>query len=190
MASPKLAYFLGFVFYWTVWCLLVPVLLMTRVEIKSLVEPNSVFFKGKNIVNILCLTLPLLFAYVYAFPRVIHSATFQIIAASLFLAIINGTLEEFFWRGFYLKLLASDRRLYILISSIGFAIWHFAPQLIFSNKAPGGQYSFVAFAFLLGIAFSIVAYNTKSILLVTICHVLFDFSGLGGRIYFSQIANN
>jgi hypothetical protein len=33
-------------------------------------------------------------------------------------------------------------------------------QQIFPNKQPGGEISFVAFAFVLGIIFSIVAYNT------------------------------
>ena len=55
--------------------------------------------------------------------------------------------------------------------------------LIFPNKSPGGQMSFVGFAFLPGVLFSEVAYNTKSILVVSICHILFDFAGLGGRIY-------
>jgi len=90
------------------------------------------------------------------------------------LALINAPLEELLWRGLYLKLFGSDKWLYIIYSSLGFAIWHFAPQQIFPNKQPGGQISFVAFAFVLGIIFSIVAYHTKSILLVSICHILFD----------------
>lgn len=38
---------------------------------------------------------------------------------------------------------------------------------------------------MLGLAYASVTRNTRSILLPTVAHVLFDLSGLGARIYFS-----
>lgn len=184
--GAKKGYFLGFLFYWLVWCLFVPLLLMTTQEMRSLFELNGSLFNESKILNTACLILPLVFAYAYAFPKALKTATPKIIIVSLALAMVNATLEELLWRGLYLKLFSSEAWLYVIVSSIGFAIWHFAPQLLFPNKAPGGRTSFVAFSFVLGILFGVVAYNTNSILLVTVCHIMFDFSGLGGRIYFEK----
>jgi membrane protease YdiL (CAAX protease family) len=184
--GSKRGYFLGFLFYWIVWCLFVPTIFLTRQEFKSLFEFNVYKFTEERFINLLCLIIPLLFAYVYAFPKALKSTTFKIILLSMALALVNATMEELLWRGFYLKLLGSDKWLYVLTSSFGFGIWHFTPQLVFPNKAPGGQFSFVVFAIILGIFFSIVVFNTKSILMVSICHIAFDFSGLGGRLYLSE----
>ena len=185
--GSKLGYFLGFLFYWIVWCFIVQVIFLTGQELKSLFEFNLYNFEKSRLLNLISLIIPLLFAYGYAFPKALRSITFKIILLSLALALINATLEEILWRGLYLKLLGSNKWFYILTSSFGFGIWHFAPQLIFANKAPGGKFSFVAFAIILGIFFSIVVFNTKSILLVSICHILFDFSGLGGRLYLPKV---
>jgi len=179
-------YFFGFLFYWTIWCLVIPLCFITLGDIKALFNLNWTLLYQNKTLNIFCLVLPLVFAYSYAFPKAIQAATVQIIILSFLLAVINATLEEILWRGLYLKFLSDDKWSYIIISSTGFAIWHFAPQIIFPNKAPGGQGSFVLFAFVIGIVYCIVAFNTRSIVLVAFSHVLLDFSGLGARKYLAK----
>lgn len=98
-------------------------------------------------------------------------------------------MEELLWRGLYLKLLGSDKWIYFFYSSFAFAVWHFVPQSVFPEKQPGSQLSYVAFAFVHGVLFSIVSFNSNSILLVTAAHILFDFSGMRGRIYSSSSFN-
>ena len=83
------------------------------------------------------------------------------------------------------KILEANSNWYVMLSSFGFATSHFAPQIVFSSNRPGGAVSFVAFSFVLGFLFSSVAKDTKSILLTTVVHILFDFAGLGGRLYFN-----
>ncbi|MFC4872059.1 CPBP family intramembrane glutamic endopeptidase [Negadavirga shengliensis] len=163
--------------------MLVPLCFLSKQEISGLFRPNFSLFKEKLFHNLLFLTVPLLFVYIYAFPKALESANFQIFLFSLALGSVNAVTEELLWRGLYLKLFSDDKWLYILISSLGFAIWHLAPQQIFPNKEPGGQISFVVFAFFLGTLFSTVVYNTKSILLVSIAHMLLNFAGLGARVY-------
>jgi len=184
--GKKRGYFLGFLLYWSVWCLLVPIALITPEGLKQLFSLEWDNFHQHKWTNILCLLVPLLFAYAYAFPKSSQSATKQIVVLSLILAIVNATSEEVLWRGLYLKLFGSNKTIYILYSSIGFAIWHFAPQTVFRNREPGGQVSFVAFAFVFGLFYAVVAFNTRSILLTTISHVLLDFSGLGARSYLTK----
>jgi len=67
---------------------------------------------------------------------------------------------------------------------VGFAVWHFAPQSVFPNPRPGATVSLVVAAGIVGLMWGWVAHKTKSIRWTTLSHILFDFSGLGGRVYF------
>jgi membrane protease YdiL (CAAX protease family) len=107
-----------------------------------------------------------------------------IVAASAGLSVINAIAEEVLWRGTFFDLIGDKKYLYILWSSLGFAIWHFAPLSVFGNHHPGGSISFVAVSFILGLLYSTVVSDSKSILWTCIAHIFFDFSGLGARLYF------
>lgn len=179
--GKKIGYLLGFIFYWNVWCLAVPFLVMHHQEVRFLFGWHRSLFHRSERLNIICLVIPLLFGYGYAFPKALKSATFRIIRISFLLALLNATLEEFFWRGLFLKMLGHDRILFIAVSSIGFAVWHFVPQQVNRSKTRGGTATLVVTALILGIFYGIVAVNTQSILLVTVDHILFDFSRLGDR---------
>jgi len=121
--------------------------------------------------------------YAYEFPRVVGAATPAILIGSAAIALVNGALEELLWRGAFLDLFAHRRILGYLYPSVGFALWHFAPQSIFPNRAPGGSVSLVAVSLALGLVWGFVARRTRSIRWTVIAHVLFDFSGLGARLY-------
>lgn len=185
-----MGYFGGFVFYWMIWCLLVPGVFLSVGEIKELFSLNARVFGEKSLINSCLLVLPLIPAFGYVFPGVLQQANYKIILFSFLLALVNGPLEELLWRGLYLKLFGDNQLLFIFYSSFGFAVWHFAPQSIFPNRAPGGQWSFVAAAFILGVIYSIPAANTHSVLMTSVSHFLFDFSGLGGRIYLGKSQQN
>ncbi|MBD0365512.1 MAG: CPBP family intramembrane metalloprotease [Flavisolibacter sp.] len=180
--GQKWGYFTGFLFYWLIWCIVVPVSLA---GIKPLIE----LFHSKNVVwngaIIACLLIPLVFVYAYAFPAALQTATLTIVIFSLLLSIVNATLEEVLWRGTYLIIFQNQQWLFLLASSIGFAIWHYAPQVVFPNTRPGGTHSFVLFSFVLGFIFGWAAWKQHSLFWVTIAHILFDFAGLGARLYFT-----
>ena len=132
---------------------------------------------------LICLLTPLVFVYLYAFLPLIRKESFEIIILSLLLSTVNATFEEVLWRAVYFKIFKQQKYLGIVASSVGFAIWHYAPQVVFTNSNPGGAHSFVIFAFILGLAYSFVVWKQQSIFWVTIAHILFDFGGLGARIY-------
>jgi len=182
--KPKTAYFFGFVFYWLFCCITIPLLLLGSKSIKTLFKVGQPVFGRHKLRNILFLILPLAFAYSYEFPKVIVHSSSLIIMSSAGLSVINAVAEEILWRGTFLKLMGENSRWYIPFSSIGFALWHLAPLSIYGNRNPGGSLSFVLVSFLLGLLYSAVSKDTKSILFVTLSHILFDFSGLGARIYF------
>ena len=184
--GKKPGYFSGFLFYWLFWCTTIPLLLIGKKSIADLFIIHQPIFGKQKIRNLIFLVVPLVFVYSYEFPIVIKHIDAIIIISSFTLAFVNATAEEILWRGIFLKIPGNDSKVYILFSSFGFAIWHFAPQIIYTNQQPGGAISFVGFAFILGLLFSAVVKDTRSIFLTIVAHALFDFGGLGGRLYFTK----
>ena len=176
----KCGYFFGFLFYWLFWCFFVPV---NFIGMKSIVRLFVVKKLFTDWTVLICLLAPLIFVYVYAFRPLIRQENPEIIILSLLLSIVNATFEEVLWRAVYFKIFKHQKYLGIVASSVGFAIWHYAPQVVFTNSNPGGAHSFVIFALVLGLAYSFVVWKQQSIFWVTIAHILFDFGGLGARIY-------
>jgi membrane protease YdiL (CAAX protease family) len=102
------------------------------------------------------------------------------------IALVNGSLEELLWRGAYVSVFPESWFFGLFYPAIGFAVWHFAPQAVFPSRAPGGNLALVVVAGLVGLMWGWVALQSGSILWTTVSHVLFDFSGLGARVYFSS----
>lgn len=70
-----------------------------------------------------------------------------------------------------------------LYASLGFAIWHLAPQAIHGNPMPGGAISFVLGALAIGLSYDWVAWRTGSIRWMAVSHVCLNFLGLGATLY-------
>ncbi len=87
------------------------------------------------------------------------------------------------WRGAYTAVFPDSLWFGYILPSIGFGVWHLAPQVIFANQMPGGALSLAGFAIGLGLMWGWVAWRSRSIRWTTLSHILMDFSGLGGRIY-------
>jgi hypothetical protein len=136
--------------------------------------------------GLLMLIIPLLLGYGYAFPRAVKQANLTIILLSALIALVNGSLEELLWRGAYVSVFPESWFFGLFYPAIGFAVWHFAPQAVFPSRAPGGNLALVVVAGLVGLMWGWVALQSGSILWTTVSHVLFDFSGLGARVYFSS----
>jgi len=151
---------------------------------KTLFTIRQPVFGKHKVRNVLFLPAPLVFAYKYEFPKALVQSNLLIIISSLGLSLINATAEEILWRGTFLKLMGGNSNLYIPFSSFSFAVWHIVPLSVFGNHNPGGSFSFVLASFLLGLSYSAVSKDNKSIVWTILSHFLFDFSGLGTRIYF------
>jgi membrane protease YdiL (CAAX protease family) len=177
--GTKWGYFIGFLFYWIVWCTIIPLLVVGPTAIFNFFNPSPIF----EYKIILCLVSLLIFVYAYAFPKALKHANLLIILCSLLMAFVNATLEEVLWRTTYLQTFSTNW-ISIGYASLGFALWHYAPQVILVNRNPGGAHSFVAFAFVLGLCYAYVASRQQSVFWTTIAHTLLDFAGLGAAFYF------
>lgn len=179
----KAGYLGGFLFYWIVWCLLFPAWVLGPGGIGRLFRERQPPFGQARRLTLALLGVPLLLGYGAEFPRAIRQADRRVLLVSVPIAVINGALEELLWRGTYLAVFPDRPVRGWLYPSLGFAVWHFAPQSIFPSPRPGGNVLLVIVAGLVGLMWGWVARETGSIRWTTVAHVLFDYSGLGARVY-------
>lgn len=182
--GPKLGYLAGFLFYWSVWCFGFSLWILGLDGISSLFRDRQPRFTSRRWLGLVFLLLPLLLAYGYEFPRVLPQATLPIVLLSAVISIVNGVAEEVLWRGAYVSVFSDSVWWGYLYPVLGFAAWHFVPQSVFPNPRPGAAVSLVIAAGIVGLMWGWVAFRTKSIRWTSLSHILFDFSGLGGRVYF------
>jgi len=177
-------YLIGFLFYWIIWCLGFPLWILGSKSVLARFREVKCRFTDRKWLGLLLLVTPLLLAYGYEFPRAAPQATLPIVLVSIVISVMNGTAEELLWRGAYPAVFPDSSWWGYLYPTVGFAVWHFAPQSVFPNPRPGATVSLVVAAGIVGLMWGWVAHKTKSIRWTTLSHILFDFSGLGGRVYF------
>jgi uncharacterized protein len=164
-------------FYWIFWCLLVP-RLITKKKIRHLfTDEKSLFRKDNWWVIILFISTIIIPIFMYNTIENLTIKPIIIIVSAIPFSIINGYCEEAFWRGFYIKEFPNSITWGIIIPSIFFSLWHFAPQLASPHTNP---LAFVASTIPLGLTYALVAYRTKSAKWSAIGHTIsaiFAFAG-------------
>lgn len=183
LLGPRLGYLAAFALYWLGWCLLFPTWVLGWAGIRAMFGPAHPRWGRPVWLGAAVLALPLVLGYGVAFPRALAQATPQIVAASFVLAAVNATGEEILWRGAYQRAFPHRTWLGVLWPSLGFAVWHLAPQSVRPNSMPGGAWSFVLVAGLLGLGWAWLVQQSGSIRWTTPVHILFDFAGLGALLY-------
>jgi membrane protease YdiL (CAAX protease family) len=83
------------------------------------------------------------------------------------LATINGVCEELLWRGLYVRVFPTNPWLGIIYPAVGFAGWHFVPQILYPAEDVWG---FVLSTLFLGLAYGFIAYRTGSARWTAISH--------------------
>ena len=178
-------YLVAFMLYWII-CLILSLWIVGYDGFKNLFHFTSAPFGKPAMLGIILLILPPLLAGLTAFRVNIQRVSFLILLVSAGLALVNGTLEEVLWRGAYVTVFPKHLTLGYLYPALGFAVWHLAPQIVRPSSMPGGIISFILGALFLGLCWGWVAWQTNSIILATISHVLTDFLGLGALVYLSR----
>jgi membrane protease YdiL (CAAX protease family) len=178
-----LGYFLAFIIYWLGWCLLFPAILLGGFgKLIDLFRPVQ-SFAALDWQSHALLWWPTFFPLLAIFIPRIARASLPILIGSVILGLLIGITEEILWRGVYLQLFPSNLWLGILYPSLMFGLWHICPQSVLENRMPGGVFSFVAYAALLGLSYAFAAQRTGSIFWPAVPHILHDTLGLGGFAY-------
>lgn len=177
-------YVTGFCIYWLIFCL--PVSVYCSGGFSKLREiyrqKSNISATRKTIYYVLAL-IPCIATFFAVFKNISPIAGFQVLIIALVFGIINGTLEEMFWRGIFNKIFNDHLILAYLYPSLFFGIWHIA--LCFANGIvyQGGAPSLVGGSLFMGLLWGIAAYKTKSVKIVTAAHITTNFFAFTGLIY-------
>ncbi|MCC6612612.1 MAG: CPBP family intramembrane metalloprotease [Anaerolineae bacterium] len=177
--SPQRAYLLGFVFYWVIWCILLPYLLIGTDGLRQMFTPADQPLGAPAIIGLVALVLPAVGApfFTGTLGR-LKAVTPAILVVSILFALVNGTAEEILWRGTYVSVFPGNWIWGWLYPALGFGLWHLSPQVVFPARS--GAWKFAVSAIFLGLAFGWVAYSTGSIVWTTVSHILLYCAGLSG----------
>jgi len=171
-------YLFGFLFYWTIWCLIVPLVYLGRDSFLSLFVNETPLLSGPNwLAAVLWIVITLVSLAMYGKDFIRAPLTSILVAIPA--AILNGLCEELLWRGLYVRAFPDNFWLAIIFPAIGFALWHLAPQQVFSDE---NKFRFVLSTFFLGLAYGWIAYKTGSAKWTAISHSLNGIFALGGMI--------
>jgi len=172
-------YLLGFLLYWLAWCLLFPRIFLGREGFSSLLKDRQALFHRRNLPAALLWGAIILGAAILYVGDLLR-APLALILAAIPLATINGLCEELLWRGVYVRSFPGNPWLGVLFPAASFAIWHFAPLLVFPEAS--GIYPFVLSTFFLGLGYGFVAFRTGSSRWTAISHSLAGILALSGML--------
>ena len=171
----ELGYLIGFLFYWLIWCLLVPLLLLGRRYFTMLRDKRSLFRRQNWWVILLLASTVIMPVFMYLIPR--FSVTpLPVMLLGIPLALIHGFFEETFWRGLYVAFFPGDVVMGLIYPALFFSLWHIAPQLAIPAASPA---MFILSTIPLGLAYGLTAFATKSAKWSAIAH------GVSGVLAFS-----
>jgi membrane protease YdiL (CAAX protease family) len=159
--GPIWGWYAGFLVYWPIWCIAAPLIFLSRRELLALFRRAPV----RRTAWVLLL-LPPVMAVV---SRLVPGGQSHSTVLWLCTAIINGGMEEIFWRGLYVKLFPSSFMFAVIWPSFWFAAWHIASG---SLSMPGEIWLLVLGAALLGLVYGWIVYTSRSIRWTVVSHIL------------------
>lgn len=176
LLGAEAGYLVGFGFYWVFWCLLVPRWLLGKEQFAAILRDRAPLFSRPNwLAAFLWLLATLVAVLMYAGDFLRAPLTLILLATPL--ATLNGFCEEILWRGLYVRLFPRNVWLAILYPSVGFALWHLAPQTVFpAENIP----AFVLSTFFLALPYGYIAYRTGSAKWTALSHSLSGILALSG----------
>lgn len=179
VSGNKQGYLTAMIFYWVLCCVIPFILLVSKHNRKLLVR-----IKRLNWWQFILLLVPVLLAILYGpFKTRIAISSPLIIGLSFLYAVVNAFSEELLWRGLYFDHHQGNFFYAVIVPSIWFGIWHYAPLSIQTSSS--GNLYFILSAIGLGVCWATVTWFTRSVFWSIISHILVDFSGLGVLYFFT-----
>lgn len=126
--------------------------------------------------------LPVIATGIIVFIPTVQKAPALVFLIAIVYALINGTMEELFWRGIYNNGFSQISVAYV-IPTLLFSLIHVAFALAKGIVYHGGNITLLGGAAFMGILWGFVAYKTKSIKYTTLAHIATNFFAFSGLIY-------
>lgn len=184
IAGERIASFAGFGFYWLLGGIVMPVTLIGRDGIAALFTrrpgPRGLRFT----IALVLLAVPVVFGFLFALPAILPFATGATLAGLAAYAVVNGTLEEVFWRGTFARRFPSNPWLGVLYPAVLFSLWQLVPWAMFPTLLQVPAFIVLGVVLPVGLLYNWVAWWTGSIHWTVLSHVLTNLSGIGAMVIF------
>lgn len=180
LLGPVHGYLGGFLFYWIVWCGLLPLWVVGPNGLREMFKDTHPRFGKPAWLGLLFLIGPAITPFLTIFLPRVMDITPTILLYSILFAITNGTFEEVLWRGTYVTVFPNTWLWSYWYPSIWFGYWHLSPQVVFPSDMPGGPFAFATVSIFMGLVFGWIVKKTGSIRWVTVAHIFTDLMGLAG----------
>ena len=178
--GPKWGYIIGFIGYW-VYCLFT-VWLMSGPGWNYLKgiwnqQRESKYAKWIGFAAF----IPAFGVFFVAFLPNVAKLTLSAGVLLIFMAVLNGSIEEFYWRGLYLLEYRDNARIGFFLSTLLFGAWHFS---VWSSRGvvyKDGIIALIGGAYVMGLLWAWVARSQGNIRAVLFAHILvnlFAFTSL------------
>ena len=177
--GPKWGYIIGLAGYWT-HCLFTA-WLMAGFDLKYF--KNA--WNGKSENNhakwiYLAAFIPIIPTSLITFLYPLTNLTPTTLLLAIFTSIVNGPIEEFYWRGLYLLEYHDNKWIGFFLSTLLFGLWHFAVWFAKGVHYNGGILPLVGGAYFLGLLWAWVTRSTGNFRAAAFAHILVNLFALTG----------
>lgn len=127
--------------------------------------------------------IPVVATFIVAFLPTIKDLKLGMLLLLLVYSIVNGLLEEMFWRFSFNELFGENILRAYIVPTILFSCWHVALLFAKGVTYSGGAPALVGGAAFMGVLWGFVMFKTKNIKIVIIAHVLTNFFAFSQLLY-------
>lgn len=126
--------------------------------------------------------IPVIPTFFFQFLPIASRLTLATGALLIFTSVVNGPIEEFYWRGLYLLEYRHNKWIGFGLSTLFFGAWHFSVWFAkgVSYSYSGGIIPLIGGAFLLGAIWSFVTRSNGNFRAAAFAHVLINLFALAG----------
>jgi membrane protease YdiL (CAAX protease family) len=179
----QFAHYAGFAIYWLVWGVGAPLFVVGRHGFADVLlsrdPPRHRLSWGAAIL----LACPPIMAFAFVFPALFPNARDAMVIALAGYAIVNGVLEEVFWRGVYARAFPTEMGWGLLYPAATYAAWLLVPMSLYPSSLSDAAAIF-SVGFAVGLLYGWVAWRTGSIRWTMLSHVLTNLGGIGAFVLF------
>lgn len=127
--------------------------------------------------------VPVVLTFFVAFLPTAKDIKVTAVLITIAYAILNGTLEELFWRFTFNKEFGDNYIFAYIYPTVLFSSWHIALCLANGMEYTGGPLALVGGAIMMGALWGLVVFKTKNIYITITAHVLTNFFAFSQLIY-------
>lgn len=171
--GERWGYLGGFLFFWLAWCAGFSLWALGVDGIKAVLRDARPRLPRPQVLWLALLAAPVVGGFATRLLPTLPRATVAVVALALFIAVVNASLEELFWRGVYIRLFPGRLIAGWLYPAALFALWHLVPTSI-----SGFAVDLVVGAAFLGLVYGWVAQRTGTIRYTIVAHIALNAMGL------------